>query len=102
VRHVGDPVAFIVAETTDAARDAAEAIMVDYDILPAITDLGAALDAGSAQVWDSAPGNRCFDWEIGQKDKTEELFKSAAHVTRLTVVNNRVVVASMEARAGDV
>jgi carbon-monoxide dehydrogenase large subunit len=99
VRHVGDPVAFIVAETIDAARDAAEAIMVDYDILPAITDLGAALDAGSAQVWDSAPGNRCFDWEIGQKDKTEELFKSAAHVTRLTVVNNRVVVASMEARA---
>jgi carbon-monoxide dehydrogenase large subunit len=99
VRHVGDPVAFIVAETTDAARDAAEAIEIEYDILPAITDLGAAMDADAAQVWDSAPSNQCFDWEIGQKDLTEELFNSAAHVTRLTVVNNRVVVASMEARA---
>ena len=99
VRHVGDPVAFIVAETTKAARDAAETIAVDYDILPSITDLGAALDAGAPQVWDSAPGNQVFDWEIGQKDKTEELFAKAAHVTRLTVVNNRIVVASMEARA---
>ncbi len=99
VRHVGDPVAFIVAETGTQARDAAEAVMVEYDILPAITDLGAALDAGAAQVWDSVPGNKVFDWEIGQKDKTEELFRSAAHVTRLTVVNNRIVVASMEARA---
>jgi carbon-monoxide dehydrogenase large subunit len=99
VRHVGDPVALIVAETVKAARDAAEAVMVDYDILPSITDLGTALDDGVPQVWDGAGNNRVFDWEIGQKDKTEELFASAAHVTRLTVVNNRIVVSSMEARA---
>ncbi len=99
VRHVGDPVAFIVAETHQAARDAAEAIMVDYDVLPSSTDLGATLDAGAAAVWPQAPGNVCFDWETGDKARVEGLFAQAAHVTRLTVVNNRVVVASMEARA---
>ena len=99
VRHVGDPVAFIVAETHQAARDAAEAVMVDYDILPSITDLGATLDADAPAVWPQAAGNVCFDWETGEKERTEELFKEAAHVTRLTVVNNRVIVASMEARA---
>ncbi|MBC7799198.1 MAG: xanthine dehydrogenase family protein molybdopterin-binding subunit, partial [Gemmatimonadaceae bacterium] len=99
VRHVGDPVAFIVAETQQAARDAAEAILVDYDILPSITDLGATLDADAATVWPQAPGNVCFDWETGDKARTDALFETAAHVTRLTVVNNRVVVASMEARA---
>jgi len=99
VRHVGDPVAFIVAETHQAARDAMELVMVDYDILPSVTDLGAAMDAGQPQVWDSVASNRCFDWEIGNKARTDELFGRAAHVTRLTVVNNRVVVASLEARA---
>jgi len=99
VRHVGDPVAFIVAETQQAARDAAEAIMVDYDVLPSSTDLGATLDADAPAVWPQAPGNICFDWETGDKARTEALFAEAAHVTRLTVVNNRVVVASMEARA---
>jgi carbon-monoxide dehydrogenase large subunit len=99
VRHVGDPVAFIVADTPRAARDGAEAIMVDYDILPSITDLATALEAGVPQVWPQAPGNVAFDWECGQKAETEALFQSAAHVTRLTVVNNRVVVNSMEARA---
>jgi carbon-monoxide dehydrogenase large subunit len=99
VRHVGDPVAFIVAETTQAARDAVEAIVVDYDILPSVTDLATAMDDGQPLVWDAAPNNRVFDWEIGQKDKADELIKSAAHVTRLTVVNNRIVVNSLEARA---
>ena len=99
VRHVGDPVAFVVADTHQAARDAAEAVMVDYDILPSCTDLGATLDADAPAVWPQAPGNVCFDWETGDKERTEALFAQAAHVTRLTVVNNRVVVASMEARA---
>ncbi len=99
VRHTGDPVAFIVADTVEAARDAAEAVEIDYEILPSITDLGAALDAGVAQVWDQVPGNKVFDWDIGQKDDTDALFQQAAHVTRLTVVNNRIVVSSMEARA---
>ena len=99
VRHVGDPVAFIVAETHQAARDAAEAVMVDYDLLPSVTDLGATMDSGVAQIWPQAPGNVCFDWEIGDKEQTDALFAQAAHVTQLTVVNNRVVVASLEARA---
>ena len=99
VRHVGEPVAFIVADTIEAARDAAEAVMVDYDILDSVTDLATATRAGMPQVWPTAASNLCFDWEVGPKADTEALFKSAAHVTKLTVVNNRIVVNSMEARA---
>ncbi len=99
VRHVGDPVAFIVADTLQAARDAAEAIEVDFDMLPAIADPVKALDKGAALVWPDVAHNRVFDWEIGDKAAAEALFARAAHVTRLTVVNNRVIVSSMEARA---
>lgn len=99
VRHVGDPVAFVVAETHQQARDAAEAIEVDYEILPAATDLATATEAGQPQVWDSAPNNTCFDWHVGDAAKVDGLIKGAAHVARLRVANNRVVVASMEARA---
>ncbi|WP_137180524.1 xanthine dehydrogenase family protein molybdopterin-binding subunit [Roseomonas sp. AR75] len=99
VRHVGDPVAFVVGETLQAARDGAEAIMAEYEVLPASTDLATAHEAGAALVWPEAKSNICFDWEAGDKAKTDAAFARAAHVTRLTVVNNRVVVASMEARA---
>ncbi|MDE2580643.1 MAG: xanthine dehydrogenase family protein molybdopterin-binding subunit [Rhodospirillales bacterium] len=99
VHHVGDPVAFIVADSVKAARDAAEAIDVAYDILPAITDPMAALEAGATKVWADLPGNRAFDWSIGDQAATDALFAKAAHVTRQTVVNNRIVVSSMEARA---
>ena len=99
VRHVGDPVAFIVAETQKAARDGAEAITVEYDVLPSVTDLATATEGGQPAVWSEAKHNTCFDWEVGPKEQVEELFISAAHVTELTVVNNRVVVNSMEARA---
>ncbi|MBO1076636.1 xanthine dehydrogenase family protein molybdopterin-binding subunit [Roseomonas marmotae] len=99
VRHVGDPVAFIIADSVQQARDAAEAVMVDYDILPAVTDLGTAIEPGQPQVWDTAPNNTCFDWEAGDKARTDALFAQAAHVTKLTVVNNRIVVNSMEGRA---
>ena len=99
VRHVGDPVAFVVAETQKAARDGAEAVAVEYETLASVTDLAATTDHGQPSVWPDARNNTCFDWETGDKEKVEELFLSAAHVTRLTVVNNRVVVNSMEARA---
>ncbi len=99
VRHVGDPVAFIVAETIKQARDAAEAIEVDYDPLPSITDLPTAMDKGGVLVWPDVPHNLAFDWEIGDKAATEAEFAKAAHVTKLTIVNNRIVVNSMEARA---
>ena len=99
VRHAGDAVAFVVAETHQQARDAAEAVMVEYDSLPSTTDLAAATEPGAALVWPDAKNNICFDWEAGDKAATDAQFASAAHVTRLTVINNRVVVASMEARA---
>jgi len=99
VRHVGDPVAFIVADTVKQARDAADAIMVDYDILPSCTDLASATDPGQPLVWPEAPNNTAFDWEIGDKAATDAAFARAAHVTSLTVVNNRIVVSSLEARA---
>ncbi|MFC3231168.1 xanthine dehydrogenase family protein molybdopterin-binding subunit [Marinibaculum pumilum] len=99
VRYVGDPVAFVVAESLAAARDGAEAIMVDYDDLPAVADLEAAAGAGAAQVWPDAAGNRAFDWEQGDKAAVDKLFADAAHTGRIRVVNNRVVVASLEPRA---
>jgi carbon-monoxide dehydrogenase large subunit len=99
VRHVGDPVAFIVADTAKAARDAAEAVEVDYEILPSITDTAKAIDKGAPLVWPEVAHNIVFDWEIGDKAATEAQFAKAAHVTKLTVVNNRIVVSSMETRA---
>jgi carbon-monoxide dehydrogenase large subunit len=99
VRHVGDPVALIVAETPQTARDAAEAIVVDYDTLPSVTDLAVAMDADQPPVWSEVASNICFDWETGDKARTDELFAAAAHVTRMTIINNRIIVNSMEARA---
>ncbi len=99
MRHVGDPVAFIVADTIKHARDAAEAIEIDYDILPSITDLPTVMDKGGVLVWPDVPHNLAFDWEIGDKAATEAQFSKAAHITKLTIVNNRIVVNSMEARA---
>ena len=99
VRHVGDPVAFIVAESIKQARDAAEAIEVDYDILPSATDLATVMHAGTTQVWPDVKNNLAFDWEIGDKAATDAEFAKAAHVTKITVINNRIVVNSLEARA---
>ncbi|HET8997851.1 MAG TPA: xanthine dehydrogenase family protein molybdopterin-binding subunit [Acetobacteraceae bacterium] len=98
VRHIGDPVAFIVADSAKQARDAAEAILVAYDIQPSITELPRAMEAGVPQVWPQVKNNLAFDWEIGDKAATEAAFAKAAHVTKLTVVNNRIIVSSMEAR----
>jgi carbon-monoxide dehydrogenase large subunit len=99
VRHVGDPVAFVVAETVAQARDAAEMIEVDYDPLPAAVDLATAMEPGQPQIWPEVPNNRAFDWEVGDKAKVDALFASAAKTVKLTLENNRIVVASMEARS---
>ncbi len=99
VRHVGDPVAFVVADTIQAGRDAMEAIAVEYDVLASSTDLATTMEAGAAQVWPEAAGNLSFDWSIGDQAATDAAFAKATHVTRLTVVNNRIVVSSIEARA---
>jgi carbon-monoxide dehydrogenase large subunit len=98
VRHVGDPVAFIVADTIAAARAAADAIEVDYDTLPSVTDLPTAMDDGQPLVWPEVPNNRVFDWAIGDKAATDAEFAKAAHVSRVQIVNNRIIVSSMEAR----
>ena len=98
VRHVGDTVAMVVAETAAAARDAADLIVVDYEPLPAVVETARALDPGEPQVWDEAPGNLCFDWETGNGPAVERAMAAARHRIGLDLVNNRVVVNSMEPR----
>jgi carbon-monoxide dehydrogenase large subunit len=99
VRHVGDIVAVVVGETAAAARDAAESIAVDYEPLPAAVDTTHALDRGAPLVWDEAPGNLAFDWEVGDAAaRVEAALKAAPHRIDLELVNNRVVVTSMEPR----
>ena len=98
VRHVGDTVAMVVAESAAVARDAAELIAVDYEPLPAVVETTHALDPGQPQVWDGAPGNLCFDWEVGDRSAVERAFAGARHRISLELVNNRVVVNSMEPR----
>ncbi len=99
VRHVGDPVALVVADTADRAMDAAELIDVDYEPLPVVTDPVAALADGAPQIWDEAPGNQAFDWELGDAGAVAAAFARAAHVISLDLVNNRVVACPMEDRA---
>ncbi|SLN76911.1 xanthine dehydrogenase family protein molybdopterin-binding subunit [Oceanibacterium hippocampi] len=99
VRQVGDAVALIVAETLDKAKDAAELVEVDYEELPAVVNIADALASGAPQIHAEAPGNLCFDWDIGDKAATEKAFSAAAHVTTLELVNNRLVPNAMEPRA---
>ncbi|MGE4220827.1 MAG: xanthine dehydrogenase family protein molybdopterin-binding subunit [Alphaproteobacteria bacterium] len=99
VRFVGDPVAFVVAETRAQARDAAEMVMVDIDALPAVIDAREADKPGAPQLWDEAPGNVIVDFLSGDPVKVEEAFAKAAHVTRMKIANSRVVVSQMEPRA---
>ena len=100
VRHVGQPVALVVAETLPAARDAAEAIQIDYEPLPAVTEAKDAIAAGAPQLFDSIAGNIVFDWDNDKGDAkaTDAAFAQGAHVVRLELVNNRVAVNSMEPR----
>ena len=98
VMHVGDPVAMVVARTRREAQDAAERVFVDYEELDVVIDGRAALEADAPQLWPSAPGNAALDWEGGDAGATDAAFARAARVTRLVIVNNRVVIAPMETR----
>jgi carbon-monoxide dehydrogenase large subunit len=100
VRHVGQPVALVVAETLTAARDAAEAIEVEYEQLPAVTEAKDALAPGAPQLFRHIAGNLVFDWDndMGDAKATESAFAKAARVVALDLVNNRVVANSMEPR----
>src|SRR6267378_4084449 len=99
VRHVGDPVALVVAESRDLARDAAELIAVDYRPLDAVADASAALAPGAPLVWDEAPGNLCYRFQRGDRAATDAAFAKAAHIVEIELVNNRLVPTPIETRA---
>jgi aerobic carbon-monoxide dehydrogenase large subunit len=99
VRYVGDTVAMVVANSPAEARDAAESIKVDYEVKPANVDLAAALAKGAPGIHAEAPGNLIYDWEIGVKADVDAAFAKAAHVTKLDLVNNRLIPNAMEPRA---
>jgi carbon-monoxide dehydrogenase large subunit len=98
VRHVGDPVALVVAETQEQAVDAAELVSVDYAPLPAVAATRDAARAGAPAVWDEVPDNVAFVWEVGNRDAVARAFESAAHVTTLDFVVTRVAAAPLEPR----
>jgi carbon-monoxide dehydrogenase large subunit len=98
VRHVGDPIVAVIAESLEQATEAAERIILDLEELPASASLRTAVQSGTA-VHDEAPDNLCFDWELGDKAATEAAFAQAAHITKLDLINNRLVPNAMEPRA---
>jgi aerobic carbon-monoxide dehydrogenase large subunit len=98
VRYVGDNIAFVVAESLSQAKDAAELIYVDFDELDAVTNTATAANSDQAQVHPDVPNNTAFDWEHGSADQLNSIFDGAAHVTSLDLLNNRIVVNSMEPR----
>ncbi len=100
VRHVGDQVALVVAETVLQAKDAAELIEVDYEELKPVIDITTADKAGSA-VHDEVPDNVCYDWGHGGKEAVDAAFAKAAHVTKLSFANNRLIPNAMEPRAAN-
>lgn len=99
VRFVGDGVAFVVAETREAARAGAEAIYVDYEELPAVASIAAALAPDASLIWPEAQSNSLFDWQVGDGAAVEAAIADAAHVTRLNILQNRIAPTSMEVRA---
>jgi carbon-monoxide dehydrogenase large subunit len=98
-RHVGDPVAVVIAETNLQARDAGELIEVDYEVLPAVVDATAALKQGAPVLHDIATDNKCYTWSIGDKAAVDAAFARAHHVTKLKLINNRLVPNAIEPRA---
>ncbi len=99
VRHVGDQVAVVIAETKAQAKDAAELIEIDYQPLPAVASVQDAIKPNAPLVWDQAKGNTCYDWHLGDKDAVDAAFKKAHKVARIDLVNNRLIPNAMEPRA---
>jgi carbon-monoxide dehydrogenase large subunit len=103
VRHVGDTVALVVAESEAAARDAAELVEVDYAMRDAVTDIARAAQPGAPQIWPEGPGNLAVDWhphgaKPEERPELDRIFAGAAHVARVRLVNQRIVMAPMEPR----
>jgi carbon-monoxide dehydrogenase large subunit len=99
VRYVGDHVAVVIADTYAQAKDAAEKIVVDYGVLPAAFDTATTANPGAPQVHDVAPNNTVYNWHIGDEAATDAAFAAAKHVTKLDLVNNRLIPNAMEPRA---
>ena len=98
VRHVGDPIAIIIAETIEYAKNASELIDVDIEELPSVTSASEAIKDNAPQVWNKTKNNLCFDWEMGEEEKVNEAFKKADTVVEIKLINNRIVPNSMETR----
>ncbi len=99
VRYVGDQVALVIAETAHQAKDAAELIDVDYEVLPAVVNCVDALKPGAPQIHEQAAGNKCYTWALGDKAAVDAAFAKAATVSRLDIVNNRLIPNAIEPRA---
>ena len=99
VRYVGDRVAVVIAETLNQARDAAELVSIDYDELEAVVDLATAQQRGKPQIHAEAPNNTVYQWHLGDKAATDAAFAAAKHVTRIELVNNRLIPNAIEPRA---
>ena len=97
--HVGDAVAVVIAETLGQAKDAGEKVRIDYEVLPAVADPAKAQGAGAPLIHDIAPNNTIYQWHLGDQKATEAAFKSANHVTKLDIINNRLVPNAIEPRA---
>ena len=98
-RYVGDGVAMVIATSYKAAKNAAELVEVDYEVLASVVDVRDAQASGAPLVHDEAPENHCYKWAIGDKAKVDEVFQTAAHITKLDLVNNRLIPNAMEPRA---
>jgi aerobic carbon-monoxide dehydrogenase large subunit len=99
VRHVGDQVAVVVADTKHHAREAAALVEVDYEELPAVVTVAQAIRPGAPLVWDQAKANTCFDWHLGDKAAVDAAFAKARRVAKLDLVNNRLIPNAIEPRA---
>jgi carbon-monoxide dehydrogenase large subunit len=99
VRHVGEPVAMVIAKTALEARDAMELIEVDYEALEAVVAADDAMQDGAPELWEGAPNNLCFQTQLGDREAAQRAFKQAAHVVRREFRNSRIVNCQMEPRA---
>lgn len=98
VRHVGEPIALVLAETYLQAKDAAELVEIEIDDEPAVASIDKALAPDAPQLWEATPGNVAFHWQIGDKAATERAFAQAAHIAKVDLVNSRLICNAMEPR----
>ncbi len=98
VRHVGDPIAIIIAESIEQAKNASELIFADIEEIASVTSCSEAIKNDSPQVWENTKNNLCFDWEMGEQNKVEDAFKNADSIVEIELINNRIVPNSMETR----